>query len=109
MSTPEPRHQAALDRFLQDQPTLAAELEHLNPLAAQAAGLTLEQYRAERLHEALSMCLEGLDLFAWELTLKLTAATPEEFTEQRLEVHREVAEMAHMAWPEYAEMHGLDV
>jgi hypothetical protein len=109
MSTPEPRHQAALDRFLQDQPTLAAELEHLNPLAAQAAGLTLEQYRAERLHEAFEAHAQSLDLFAWELTLKLTAATPEEFTEQRLEVHREVAEMAHMAWPEYAEMHGLDV
>lgn len=107
MSTPEPRHQAALDRFLLDRPELADTLEHLNPLQAQAAGLTLAQYRAERLHEAFEDFAQQQDMFAWELTLQLTAASAEEFEAQRLEVHREVAEMANMEWAEYAELHGL--
>ncbi|WPO98382.1 DUF6388 family protein [Pseudomonas sp. HR96] len=107
MSTPEPRHQAALDRFLRERPPLAESLEHLNPLQAQAAGLSMAQYRAERLHEAFEEFAQQQGLFAWELTLQLTCASAEEFEAQRLEVHREVAEMAHMSWAEYAELHGL--
>jgi hypothetical protein len=107
MSTPEPQHQAALDRFLLDHPALAEELDHLNPLAARAAGLTPAQFRAERLHEAFEEHAQSLELFAWELTLKLTAASPEEYEAQRLEVHREVAQMANMSWAEYADMYGL--
>jgi hypothetical protein len=48
-----------------------------------------------------------LQLFAWELTLKLTSASPQAFAEQRLEVHREVAQMAGMEWSEYCELHHL--
>lgn len=107
MSTPEPRHQAALDRFLLENPQVADVLGHLNPLQAQASGMSPAEYRAEALHEAFEAHAQQENLFAWELTLKLTASSPEEFEAQRLEVHREVAEMAHMAWPEYAELHGL--
>jgi hypothetical protein len=46
-------------------------------------------------------------LFAWELTLQLTAATEADYQAQRLEVHREVAEMAGMDWLEYCELYGL--
>ena len=109
MSTPEPRHQAALDRFLVEHPELAHTLDHLNPLQPQAAGISMAQYRAERLHEAFEEHAQQQGLFAWELTLQLTTASAQEFETQRLEVHREVAEMAHMNWPEYAEMHGLKV
>jgi len=107
MSTPEPRHQAALDTFLASEPALRESLDHLNPLAAQAAGLTLGQYRAQQLHEAFEAHAQALGLFAWELTLQLTASTPQEFQAQRLEVHREVAEMAGMDWAEYCELNDL--
>ena len=52
---------------------------------------------------------EGLEqgLFAWELTLQLTAASDEEYEAQRLEVHREVAEMAGMDWLEYCDLYGI--
>ena len=63
---------------------------------------------AERLHEAFEAEAERLGLFAWELSLQLTAANPEEFHAQRLEVHREVAEMAGMPWDEYCTLHHLD-
>ena len=51
---------------------------------------------------------ERLGLFAWELSLQLTAASAEDFQAQRLEVHKEVAEMAGMDWAEYCQLHGLD-
>lgn len=107
MIDPEQRHPAALERFLAARDELRQQLDHLNPLEAQAAGMTAAQYRAERLHEAFEQEAEAQGLFAWELTLQLTAATPEEFQAQRLEVHKEVAEMAGMSWDEYRELYGL--
>ncbi|KAB0531213.1 DNA repair protein, partial [Pseudomonas palleroniana] len=32
---------------------------------------------------------------------------PQDYQAQRLEVHKEVAEMAGMEWAEYCELHGL--
>ena len=81
MSQPGDNHQRALDRFLDEHPDVATELNSLNPLAAQAKGETLAQYRAERLHEA--------------------------FEAQRLEVHKEVAQMAGLSWDEYCQLHDL--
>ncbi len=88
------QHEQALKRFLEQRPELRVELDNLNPLLAQVKGETLAQYRDERLHEAFEAEAERLGLFAWELTLLLTAATPEDYQAQRLDVHREVAEMA---------------
>lgn len=107
MAEPDSRHQAALERFLEARPQLQTELDSLNPLAARAAGLSITEYRAERLHEAFEEAADAQGIFAWELTLQLTAATPEEFQTQRLEVHREVAEMAGMPWDEYLQLNGL--
>lgn len=100
-------HQIALHTFLGQHPEVAQELDRLNPLLAQVAGLTLQQYREERLHEAFELEAERLGLFAWELTLQLTSPNPQAFEEQRREVHREVAQMAHMSWEEYCELNNL--
>lgn len=100
-------HQIALTKFLAQYPQVAQDLDRLNPLLAQVAGMTLQQYREERLHEAFEHEAERLGLFAWELTLQLTSATPQAFEEQRREVHREVAQMAHMSWDEYCELNNL--
>ncbi|MFO2466364.1 DUF6388 family protein [Pseudomonas sp. 15FMM2] len=107
MSEPGEAHQHALDIFLQQRPDLRAELQTLNPLAAQAKKETMEQYRAERLHEAFEAEAERLGLFAWELTLQLVARSPEEFQARRLEVHKEVAQMAGLSWDAYCQLHGL--
>ena len=107
MTEPGPQHQKALDRFLGERPELAAELEKLNPLAARAAGQSMQEYRQERLNEAFEAEAERLGFFAWELTLQLTSETPEDFEAQRLEVHREVAQMAGMAWADYCELYGI--
>lgn len=104
----EPPHQLALEKFLLQHPQLKEELDHLNPLAAQARGETLEQYREERLHEAFEAEAERQGLFAWELTLQLTAASPQDYQSRRREVHKEVAEMAGMDWEQYCQLHGLD-
>lgn len=108
MAPIESQHELALQRFLSAHPALREELDHLNPLAAQAKGESMEHFRSERLHEAYEAEAERLGLFAWELTLQLTAATPEDFAAQRLEVHKEVAQMAGMDWQEYCELHGLE-
>ncbi len=108
MAPIESQHELALQRFLNTHPALREELDHLNPLAAQAKGESMEHFRSERLHEAYEAEAERLGLFAWELTLQLTAATPEDFAAQRLEVHKEVAQMAGMDWQEYCELHGLE-
>ncbi|MBC2689451.1 MULTISPECIES: DUF6388 family protein [Pseudomonas] len=108
MAPIESQHELALQRFLNAHPALREELDHLNPLAAQAKGESMEHFRSERLHEAYEAEAERLGLFAWELTLQLTAATPEDFAAQRLEVHKEVAQMAGMDWQEYCELHGLE-
>ncbi|MDO7896084.1 DUF6388 family protein [Pseudomonas citrulli] len=108
MAATEQQHERALARFLDERPQLRDELDNLNPLLAQAKGETAAQYRAERLHEAFEAEAERQDLFAWELTLQLTAASPEDYQAQRLEVHKEVAEMAGMDWAEYCLLHGLE-
>lgn len=107
VTEPAIHHQKALDRFLSEHPDVAQSLETLNPLAARAIGQSMKEYRQERLNEAFEAEAERRGLFAWELTLQLTSATEQEFEAQRLEVHREVAQMAGMAWDEYCEMHGL--
>ncbi|WP_395607094.1 DUF6388 family protein [Pseudomonas sp. B22129] len=107
MSEPGDNHQRALDRFLIEHPDVATQLDTLNPLAAQAKKETLAEYRAERLHEAFEAEAERQHLFAWELTLKLTAESAEAFEAQRLEVHKEVAQMAGLSWVEYCQLHGL--
>jgi len=107
LTPPGDNHQRALDRFLSEHPDVALELNTLNPLAAQAKGETLAQYRAERLHEAFEAEAERQGLFAWELTLKLTAESPQAFEAQRLEVHKEVAQMAGLSWAEYCQLHDL--
>ncbi|WP_460122925.1 DUF6388 family protein [Pseudomonas sp. S2_C03] len=107
MATPEQQHEQALERFLDERPELRIELDNLNPLLAQAKGETQAQFREERLHEAFEAEAERLGLFAWELTLQLTAATAQDYEAQRLNVHREVAEMAGMDWLEYCELYGL--
>ena len=108
MTEPGTRHQKALDRFLSDHPELVVALETLNPLAARAIGQSIKEYRQERLNEAFEAEAERLGFFAWELTLQLTSASPQEFEAQRLEVHREVAQMAGMDWAQYCELHGLE-
>ncbi|MFJ2458314.1 DUF6388 family protein [Pseudomonas neuropathica] len=108
MAPTDQRHEHALKVFLDARPELRESLDHLNPLLAQVKGETQAQYREERLHEAFEAEAEEQGLFAWELTLLLTAATPEEYQAQRLEVHREVAEMAHMSWLEYCDLYGIE-
>ena len=73
---------------------------------ARAIGQSIKEYRQERLNEAFEAEAERLGFFAWELTLQLTSASPQEFEAQRLEVHREVAQMAGTEWVEYCELHG---
>jgi hypothetical protein len=107
MAATELQHEQALKKFLDERPELLHQLDNLNPLLAQAKGETQAQFRDERLHEAFEEEAERLGLFAWELTLKLTAATPQEYETQRLEVHREVAEMAGMDWLEYCDLYGI--
>ncbi|MDR9754979.1 DUF6388 family protein [Pseudomonas sp. SZMC_28357] len=107
MAATEQQHEQALKIFLEQRPQLREQLDNLNPLLAQAKGETVAQYREERLHEAFEAEAEDRNLFAWELTLELTAASPEDYQAQRLEVHREVAEMAGMDWLDYCELYGL--
>ncbi|WP_085745995.1 DUF6388 family protein [Pseudomonas sp. R45(2017)] len=108
MAPTDQRHEQALKLFLDARPELREALDHLNPLLTQAKGETQAQYREERLHEAFEAEAESQGLFAWELTLQLTAATPEDYQAQRLEVHREVAEMAGMDWLEYCDLYGIE-
>ncbi|SDZ51701.1 DUF6388 family protein [Pseudomonas sp. NFIX28] len=107
MAALEQPHEVALQKFLASHPEIRQELDHLNPLAARARGETPEHYRAQRLHEAFEAEAERLGLFAWELSLQLTVQNAEEFAARRLDVHREVAQMAGMPWDEYCELHGL--
>lgn len=107
MSAPGDNYQRALDRFLREHPDVAAELDGLNPLAAQARGESVAQYRTERLYEAFEAQAEREGLFAWELTLKLTTDSSQAFEAQRLEVHKEVAQMAGMSWADYCQLHDL--
>ena len=107
MAATEQQHEQALEKFLDERPELRVELDNLNPLLAQAKGETAAQFRDERLHEAFEAEAERLGLFAWELTLQLTAETDQDYQAQRLEVHKEVAEMAGMDWLEHGALYGL--
>ena len=108
MAATEEQHEQALNKFLDERPELRHELDNLNPLLAQAKGETAAQYRDERLHEAFEAEAERQGLFAWELTLQLTAPTLEDYQKQRMEVHKEVAQMAGMDWLEYCDLYGIE-
>ena len=108
MAPTDQRHEHALKLFLDAHPDLRETLDHLNPLLAQAKGETQAQYREERLHEAFEAEAESRGLFAWELTLQLTAETPEEYQAQRGEGDRGGAEMAGMEWVEYCDLYGIE-
>lgn len=108
MVAPTDRHALALQRFLAERPALGLELAQLNPLAAQARRESLEKFRQEHLHAAFEAEAQAQGLFAWELTLKLTAASPAQYLAQRLEVHRESAQMAGIEWDQYRRLYGLE-
>jgi hypothetical protein len=108
MAATEQQFEQALKKFLDERPELRHELDNLNPLLAQVKGKTTAQYRDERLHEAFEAEAERQGLFAWELTLLLTAATPQDYEAHRREVHKEVAEMAGMDWLDYCELYGIE-
>ncbi|NBF04264.1 DNA repair protein [Pseudomonas sp. Fl5BN2] len=108
MASNDQPHELALRKFLEQRPELAQQLDHLNPLEARARGETPEQYREERLHEAFEAEAERQGLFAWELSLQMTATSAEEYQVRRQAVHKEVAEMAGLPWLEYCTLHGLD-
>jgi len=107
LSEPGENYRLALDIFLNQHPEVRAELDTLNPLAAQARRETMAQYRAERLHEAFEAQAQAQNLFAWELTLQLISQSPQAFEAKRLDVHKEVAQMAGLEWDEYCQLHGL--
>jgi hypothetical protein len=97
MIAKEARQQVALDRYLAENPQLAAEIQPLS--AHEQAQQVLWAFEDEAEH-----C--GLD--TWELIVQMVAQTPEELHAMRLEVHQEVAEALGMQWDDYRELNELD-
>ena len=95
--TQEVRHQAALEKYLEESPQLKEEIKDLSA-----------DDRRDQIQWAFEDEAESQGLQPWELTLKYTS-TPEEFEAARLALHKEAAEVLGVEWEEYCEMNDLVV
>ncbi|WP_339528975.1 DUF6388 family protein [Pseudomonas mucidolens] len=95
--TQEVRHQAALDKYLEELPQLKDEIKDLSA-----------DDQRDQIQWAFEDEAESQGLQPWELTLKYTS-TPEEFEAARLVLHKEAAEVLGVEWNEYCEMNNLVV
>ena len=93
----ESRQAVALERFIEANPQLRAEIAALSEVEQQ------QQIQWAFEDEAQEQGIEP-----WELTLRLVAESPEELQAMRLEVHREVAEALGMSWEEYCDFNEID-
>ena len=92
------RHEEALKKYLLDSPQLAEEIKDLSA-----------DDQKDQIQWAFEDEAEARGLQPWELTLKYTTSTPEEFEAARLPLHREAAEVLGVEWEEYCEMNNLMV
>ena len=95
--TQEVRHQAALEKYLEESPQLKEEIKDLSA-----------EDQRDQIQWAFEDEAESQGLQPWELTLKYTS-TPEEFEAARLALHKEAAEVLGVEWEEYCEMNDLVV
>ncbi|EZI27384.1 DUF6388 family protein [Pseudomonas extremaustralis] len=95
--TQEVRHQAALEKYLEESPQLKEEIKDLSA-----------DDRRDQIQWAFEDEAESQGYQPWELTLKYTS-TPEEFEAARLALHKEAAEVLGVEWEEYCEMNDLVV
>ena len=95
--TQEVRHQAALEKYLEESPQLKEEIKDLSA-----------DDRRDQIQWAFEDEAESQGYQPWELTLKYTS-TPEEFEAARLALHKEAAEVLGVEWEEYCEMNNLVV
>ena len=95
--TQEVRHQAALEKYLEESPQLKEEIKDLSA-----------DDRRDQIQWAFEDEAESQGYQPWELTLKYTS-TPQEFEAARLALHKEAAEVLGVDWEEYCEMNNLVV
>ncbi|WP_411390239.1 DUF6388 family protein [Pseudomonas sp. MPB23] len=95
--TQEVRHQAALEKYLEESPQLKEEIKDLSA-----------DDRRDQIQWAFEDEAESQGYQPWELTLKYTS-TSEEFEAARLALHKEAAEVLGVEWEEYCEMNDLVV
>jgi hypothetical protein len=95
--TLEVRHQAALEKYLEESPQLKEEIKDLSA-----------DDQRDQIQWAFEDEAESQGYQPWELTLKYTS-TPEEFEAARLALHKEAAEVLGVEWEEYCEMNDLVV
>ena len=95
--TQEVRHQAALEKYLEESPQLKEEIKDLSA-----------DDQRDQIQWAFEDEAESQGFQPWELTLKYTS-TPEEFEAARLALHKEAAEVLGVEWEEYCEMNDLVV
>ena len=95
--TQEVRHQAALEKYLEESPQLKEEIKDLSA-----------DDRRDQIQWAFEDEAESQGYQPWKLTLKYTC-TAEEFEAARLALHKEAAEVLGVEWEEYCEMNNLVV
>ena len=95
--TQEVRHQAALEKYLEESPQLKEEIKDLSA-----------DDQRDQIQWAFEDEAESQGYQPWELTLKYTS-TPQEFEAARLALHKEAAEVLGVEWEEYCEMNDLVV
>ena len=92
----ESRQAVALERFIEANPQLRAEIAALSEVEQQ------QQIQWAFEDEAQEQGIEP-----WELTLRFIAESPEELQSLRLEVHREVAQTLGLSWEEYCDFNEI--
>jgi hypothetical protein len=96
--TQEARHEEALKKYALDAHELMEEIKDL-PADDQK----------DQIQWAFEDEAEAQGLQPWELTLKYTSTSPEEYEAARLVLHKEAAEVLGVEWEEYCEMNNLVV
>jgi hypothetical protein len=89
--------EAALAKYIVTNPTLQAEIAHLDPKEQQQQILWAFEDEAE-----------DLNIPTWDLALQFIAETPEQLKEMRLAAHKEAADALGMDWDDYCELNDVE-
>ena len=92
----ESRQALALERFIEANPQLRAEIAALSEVEQQ-----------QQIQWAFEDGAQEQGIEPWELTLRFIAESPEELQSLRMEVHREVAQTLGLSWEEYCDFNEI--
>jgi hypothetical protein len=104
----ENRFSIALEKFLASNPELQINLDNLRPSIAENLGVSLEEYRKQKLAETFSEYAKENGLDTSKLIIDLCATNELERTEMHIQRHQKISKSLGMDFSEYCKLNQIE-